>query len=68
MSGVASFSGLASGLDTNALVTSLVAIERQPIARLQVKQRNLNSMSRRVTDIATEVKKVSDNWQGMNTR
>jgi flagellar hook-associated protein 2 len=45
MSGVASFSGLASGLDTNALVTSLVAIERRPIARVQVKQRNLMSIT-----------------------
>ena len=68
MSGIASFSGLASGLDTNSLVQSLVSVERQPIARLQVKQRNLNSMSRRVTDISTELKKVQSDWEKMDTK
>lgn len=37
-----SVGGLASGLDTNAIIDGLVAIERQKITRVETKQKNVN--------------------------
>jgi flagellar hook-associated protein 2 len=37
-----SFGGLASGLDTRAIISALVAVERRPIAQLEAKKTSLN--------------------------
>ena len=37
---VISFGGIASGLDTNSIVTSLVTAERAPIRQMQTKQQH----------------------------
>lgn len=49
---VASFSGLASGIDTATLISSLVQLERAPIQRLEAKQSDLSSVSRRLGEIS----------------
>ena len=56
---VASFSGLASGIDTASLVSQLVSLERAPIKRLETKQANLLSMSRRFSEISKRVDALS---------
>ena len=37
-----SFGGLASGLDTQAIIAALVAVERRPIKALETKKTSLN--------------------------
>lgn len=56
MSGVSTFNigGLASGLDTNSILSQLMQIERIPITQLQSRQ--------------SALKKVDDAWAGINTR
>lgn len=49
---VASFSGLASGIDTATLISSLVRLERAPIERLEAKKSDLGSVSRRLGEIS----------------
>ncbi len=49
---VASFSGLASGIDTATLISSLVRLERAPIDRLEAKKSDLGSVSRRLGEIS----------------
>lgn len=51
MTPLASFSGLATGLDTATLITELVRAESIPITRLRAKQDNHNSMSARFSTI-----------------
>jgi len=55
MDPIASFSGLATGLDTAALIDSMVAAERIPIRKLETKQVNLDSMRRRFLTMRTRV-------------
>lgn len=50
-----SFSGLSTGIDTNALVTSLVNAARLPIRRLETQQAILSSQSERLTEIRTKL-------------
>lgn len=40
------FGGLASGLDTQAIISALMAVERRPIAALQTKKTSLNSQKK----------------------
>lgn len=49
---IASFSGLASGLDTASIITSLVRLERAPIQRLASRKSDLGSVSRRLGEIS----------------
>lgn len=51
MNSITSFSGLATGIDTNSIVTELVRAESIPIARLRTKQANHDSMSSRFETI-----------------
>lgn len=53
MSGI-SFGGLQSGLDTNGIVTQLMALERQPVNLLQQRQ--------------AQLRKVDDAWGQVNTK
>jgi flagellar hook-associated protein 2 len=52
---IASFSGLASGIDSSALISGLVSISRQPITRLAATQTTLNTQAARVDDLSTKV-------------
>lgn len=52
---IASFSGLASGIDSSALITGLVGIARQPITRLQKNQSTLTLQAARVDDLSSKL-------------
>jgi flagellar hook-associated protein 2 len=52
---VASFSGLASGIDSASLISGLVGVARQPITRLQKEQSTLNQQAARVDDLRTKL-------------
>jgi flagellar hook-associated protein 2 len=41
-----SFGGMASGLDTRAIITALMAVERRPIAAMETKKSTLNSQKK----------------------
>lgn len=55
MSGM-SLSGLASGLDTNALLDSLMAIERQPRTRAEARQQVVEARKTTLNDIQTRLR------------
>ena len=57
---VTTFSGLASGLDTAAILEQLVALERRPIQRLQQKQADLRSMASRVDGLRGRLTSLLD--------
>jgi len=52
---VANFSGLASGIDTNALVESLMQLERAPITRFQIQRAGYDRKIDSWTAITTQV-------------
>jgi flagellar hook-associated protein 2 len=52
---IASFSGLASGIDTSSLIAELVRMERRPITTLQAKQGDLSAIGRRLSDMKTKL-------------
>lgn len=60
MTPVASFSGLATGIDSAALIESLVQIERAPIRRLENKQLDIGSISKRLGAISGRVSDLQD--------
>src|SRR5947209_8579173 len=49
------FGGLASGLDTNSIISQLVQIERQPITQLQTQIKNYNTQKSILSDITTKL-------------
>lgn len=55
MNPVASFSGLATGIDSASLIQQLVQIERIPIRRLETKQQDIQSMSRRLGEVKSRL-------------
>jgi flagellar hook-associated protein 2 len=55
--------GLASGLDTNAIINSLLAIDKQPITRLTNQQKGLQALNTQLTGIQTSIQKVVMNAQ-----
>jgi flagellar hook-associated protein 2 len=52
-------SGLASGLDTAAIVKGLVAIERQPIARLEARRETTSSLRQVMRELAVRARELS---------
>lgn len=55
-----SFGGLASGLDTKAIIAALVAVERRPIAQLEQKKTALNKQKDLFGDLGNLLRKLSD--------
>ena len=53
-----SLGGLASGIDTDSLVTSLVAAARQPIDQLNARKAQVDSASQTVTTISSKLSAV----------
>jgi flagellar hook-associated protein 2 len=51
-------SGLASGLDTKAIVEALLAVEKQPITRLSAQQEKLQSQQRQLQAIQTGLQQL----------
>src|SRR3954447_9578174 len=52
------FGGLASGLDTNTIIDQLMAIERQPQTRLELKQQQADVRKSALSDIETRLKNL----------
>ena len=55
-----SFGGLASGLDTKAIISALVAVERNPILQLQKKESDLKQQKSLFGDLDGLLDKLSD--------
>src|ERR1700709_416929 len=53
MTATINFSGLASGLDTNSMVTQLVAAESIPLTALQTKASNVSAASSTITQFSS---------------
>ncbi|MEX2196703.1 MAG: flagellar filament capping protein FliD [Thermoleophilaceae bacterium] len=51
--------GLASGLDTEAIIASLIAVERQPRVRLQVREDQVEARQSALRDISSRLKNLS---------
>ncbi|HEX8123494.1 MAG TPA: flagellar filament capping protein FliD [Solirubrobacteraceae bacterium] len=59
------FVGLGSGLDTNAIVSQLMEIERQPRARLERRQAAVQARQDALRDIATKLKTLKSAAQAL---
>lgn len=57
---LASFAGLATGIDTDSLIAGLLSAERAPVRRLQAKQADLNSISGRLKEINGRLNNIKD--------
>jgi flagellar hook-associated protein 2 len=54
------FSGLASGLDTDGIITSLMKIEQVPLTALTTKKTNVDSASKTLASISTKLVTLRD--------
>jgi flagellar hook-associated protein 2 len=57
--------GLASGLDTNAIVTALMATQQQQVTNLTNQQTGLTAMNTQLTSIQAALSKVADDAQAL---
>ena len=62
-----SFGGLASGLDTKAIISALVAVEERPIKALQTKKGSLNKQKSLYGDLRTLLDKLSTAAKALKT-
>jgi len=62
-----SFGGLASGLDTQAIISALVAVERNPILQLQKKESDLKQQKSLFGDLDGLLDKLSDSVRKLKT-
>ena len=62
-----SFGGLASGLDTKAIISALVAVERNPILQLQKKESDLKQQKSLFGDLDGLLDKLSDSVRKLKT-
>jgi flagellar hook-associated protein 2 len=62
------FSGLASGIDSAALIKSMMTIASQPMTRLQSKQGVNNVMSKKFTDIKAKMVALQTAAKALDTR
>ena len=60
-------SGIASGIDTNAIVNQLVAIESQPITTLQKSQSALKSQVSQLGSLASRLSALNDAAKALST-
>ncbi len=61
------FGGLVSGLNTNQMISQLVAIERQPINKLNTTKRTVESDIRRVGEMSTRLKALESAAKELGT-
>ncbi len=61
-----SFSGIASGLDTNSIVEQLVTLERRPIQLAQERQSDLNRVSGRLGNIRSQLEGLKSATEGLD--
>ncbi|MCC7063413.1 MAG: hypothetical protein IT456_11450, partial [Planctomycetes bacterium] len=62
-----SFGGLASGLDTQAIISALVAVERRPISALETKKTNLNKQKTLFNDLKGLLDKLQTSAKSLKT-
>jgi flagellar hook-associated protein 2 len=62
------FSGLASGIDSAALIDALVASASTPITNLKTDQKNNTSQSTKITDIKTKLTALQTAAQALDTK
>lgn len=62
-----SFGGLASGLDTKAIISALTAIERRPISALETKKTGLNRQKSLFGDLGSLLEKLSTAAKDLRT-
>ena len=62
-----SFGGLASGLDTKAIISALVAVERNPILQLQKKESDLKQQKSLFGDLDGLLDKLTDSVRKLKT-
>ena len=55
-----SLTGLATGLDTEAIVEALIAIERQPRVRMQQREEAIKARQTALRDIATRLRNLKN--------
>lgn len=61
------FSGLASGLDTNSMVTQLVAAESVPLTALQTKASNVSSASQTISGFSSALSSLASAATALST-
>lgn len=62
------FGGLASGLDTNALLEGLLQIERLPLQRLQSRRAEINSQRTLMRDLNSKLLELREASQALDNR
>lgn len=62
------FGGLATGLDTGSIIEQLIAIEQQPIARLEADKTWLNNRLSAFAELDTRLKSFADSIKDLNYR
>lgn len=62
-----SFGGLASGLDSKAIINALVAVERRPIAQLETKKTSLNRQKSLYSDLGGLLEKLNTASRALKT-
>lgn len=60
------FSGLATGIDTGSMIKQLVQLERMPIARVQVRQKDLQTQQSKFNDLKNLLNTVRDKARALD--
>lgn len=68
ISGRATFGGLASGLDTNALLEGLLQIERQPLNRIQARRGELENQQSLMRQLNSRLLALRDAGRALDNR
>lgn len=68
ISGRATFGGLASGLDTSAIIEGLMQIERQPLQRIQSRRSEVESQRSLIRQLNTRLLALRDAARGLDNR
>ena len=62
------FGGLASGLDTNALLSGLLELERQPLQRIQSRRAEVANQRSLMRDLNSRLVKLREAAQALDNR
>src|SRR5438270_2050807 len=63
--GLLQITGLASNLDTNAIIQALMAVDRQPLANLTNQQKGLQALNSHLTSTQTALQTLALNAQAL---
>lgn len=61
------FGGLASGLDTNAIISSLLQAERIPITQLETRQKELSAAKDAISSLSSKMASIKSAAQALST-